>query len=48
MYRDADMAQVTVYDLAARLPLRWSRGLTKAQARGAIDLFEQIGFFEMA
>ena len=40
-------AQVTVYDLSnLKFPLRWSKTMTKAAARGASAIFETIGYFD--
>ena len=47
-YKGIDQAQVTIYEIGARLPLKWSRTMTKTQANGAVQLFELMGFFEMA
>ena len=47
-YRDADVADVSVRDISEiRFPLKWSKRMTKAQAHGAIQLFESIGYFDM-
>lgn len=47
-YRDADVADVFVRDISEiRFPLKWSKRMTKAQAHGAIQLFESIGYFDM-
>ncbi len=41
-------AQVAVYDLSSlRFPLRWSKAMSKTAARGAHELFEAIGYFDM-
>ena len=46
-HRDEDYAQVSVYDLGElHFPMIWSKGMTKAQARGAHELFEQIGYYD--
>ena len=42
----SDAVQVTVYDNGAKNPLMWSMTMTKQQARGARDLFENIGYFD--
>ena len=40
--------QVTVYDLGnLRFPLMWSKTMTAEQAKGAIDLFQAIGYYAM-
>ena len=44
-YTDEDYAQVTMKDVGARLPILWSMGMTKKEARGAIELFKAIGYF---
>jgi hypothetical protein len=47
-YRDADAADVSVRDISEiRFPLKWSKRMTKAQAHGAIQIFEAIGYFDM-
>ena len=46
-YRDTDRAEIFMRDIAARLPLQWTKCMTKSQARGAITLFENIGYFDM-
>jgi len=42
-----DFCQVSMNDIAAKWPLIWSTGMNKAQANGAIKLFEAIGYFDM-
>ena len=42
-----DVAQVSMYDLSERLPLRWSSTMTKARANGVKMLFENIGYFDL-
>ena len=42
------LAQVSVYDVGnIRFPLMWSKTMTTEQARGAVDLFEAVGYFAM-
>ena len=43
-----DGAYVSMYDLGElRFPLIWGTPMTKAQANGAIELFKNIGYFDM-
>lgn len=43
-----DFAQVTMYDLGElRFPMIWSTSMTKEQAVGAIELFKEVGYFDM-
>lgn len=43
-----DGAQVTMYDLGElRFPLIWSKTMPIEQVRGAIALFNLIGYFDM-
>ena len=47
-YTGDDYAQVTMSDVSQlRFPIIWSVGMSKAQARGAIEFFEKVGFFEV-
>lgn len=47
-HKNSDYAQVTMYDYGKlHFPMIWSKGMTKAQARGAHELFEAIGYFDM-
>jgi hypothetical protein len=46
-YHDNDFCQVSMKNVGEKMPLIWSTGLTKAQANGAIKLFEAIGYFDM-
>ena len=42
------VAQVSMYDLGdLRFPLQWSKTMTKEQARGAIELFKNVGYYDM-
>lgn len=45
--REKDYAVVSMYDASQlRFPLLWSSPMTKAQANGAIILFNNIGYFD--
>ena len=47
-YTDEDYAQVTMSDVSQlRFPILWSVGMSKAQAKGAIEFFEKVGYFEV-
>lgn len=47
--RRGDIAQVSVYDVSnLKYPLMWSKSLTNEQADAAKEMFEAIGYFEIA
>lgn len=41
-------AQVTMYDISARLPLEWSQTMPIKEAHAALILFRGIGYYKIA
>ena len=46
-FADSNQAQVTVYNVADKLPLIWSKSMTDTEANAALDLFKAVGFFDL-
>lgn len=48
VYEGEGAATVSVYDLGAlRFPLMWCRMMSPTAARGAVQLFNSVGYFDM-
>lgn len=45
-FANCDSAQVSVYDIAANLPLIWSSTMKDSQANAALEIFKAVGFFD--
>ncbi len=45
-FANCDSAQVSVYDIAAKLPLIWSDTMKDAQANAALEIFKAVGYFD--
>lgn len=45
--KNCNYAQVTVYDESSARPLLWSRPMEDMQANAALDLFKEIGYFDI-